>query len=426
MTQPAGPPKYILPGKLIDGVQPTSQEGMAVAVQNGLITWVGKRGELESGGAPGHEALEFPGSTLLPGLFDCHSHTNMPGDGRTGEQVDDQDDDDVRLLRSARNTAAALATGVTSLCDCGSWRRTGFALKEGLAQGLAEGPRLLVSGPPLTVTGGHLWYMGGEADGIDGVRHAVRSRIKHGADFIKIAASGGSTLTSDPYRPAYSLAELSAIVDEAHNRGKPVLAHCRCTAAINLAIDAGVDAILHCSFYDSDGAYRYDEATADRLAASDTWLNPTLHIGRASRAALEKTMKVRDLTADEQDRLDRSKRMGDAVMAQFGRLIAAGVKLAGGSDCGWGDYPFGDFQGEILAMADAGLPPMDAILAGSRNTAAALGLQDATGSIVAGKVADLLLVDGDPSNDLRTLRAVTAVFKEGEPVGSAHPALVSG
>ena len=419
MTQSAGPPKFILPGKLIDGVQSTSQEGMAIAVQNGLITWVGKRGELDSGGSQGHETLEFPGSTLLPGLFDCHSHTNMPGDGRTGEQVDDQDDDDVRLLRSARNTAAALATGVTSLCDCGSWRRTGFALKEGLAQGLAEGPRLLVSGPPLTVTGGHLWYMGGEADGIDGVRRTVRSLIKAGADFIKIAASGGSTLTSDPYRPAYSLEELSAIVEEAHNRGKPVLAHCRCTAAINLAIDAGVDAILHCSFYDSDGAYRFDEETADRLAASDTWLNPTLHIGRASRAALERTMRVRALTAYEQDRLDRSRWMGEAVMAQFSRLIAAGVKLAGGSDCGWGDYPFGDFQGEIMSLHQAGLSPLEAIYAGTRSPAAALGIMESIGTVEPGKEADLLVVNGDPSQDLELLRDVVAIFKAGVRIPTA-------
>ena len=173
---------------------------MAVAFQNGLIVWVGPSGELDNfSNDGGHEVLAFPNSTLLPGLFDCHSHTNMPGDGRTGEDID-QDNDDLRLLRSAKNAAAAVATGVTSLCDCGSWNRTGFSLKAGLLQGLTEGPRFLVSGPPITVTGGHLWYMGGEANGIDGVRNIVRSLIKDDVDFIKVAVSGGSTLTSDPYR----------------------------------------------------------------------------------------------------------------------------------------------------------------------------------------------------------------------------------
>jgi imidazolonepropionase-like amidohydrolase len=426
LIQPGDNLKVLVPGKLIDGVKATPQKGMAVAFQNGLITWVGRKGDVENLPDDGsREISDFPNSTLLPGLFDCHTHTNMPGDGRTGEDID-RDSDDLRLLRAARNSAAAVYTGVTSLCDCGSWNRTGFSLKAGLAQGLADGPRILVSGPPLTVTGGHLWYMGGEANGTDGVRQQVRSLIKEGADFIKIAASGGSTLTSDPYRPAYSAEEVQAIVDEAHNRDKPVLAHCRCTAAVNLALDVGVDAILHCAFYDADGAYRFDDATADRLAASDTWLNPTMHMSRASQAALKQIKEERDLTADEQERLERSQRGGEASMNQFGRLIQAGVKLVGGSDCGWGHYPFGDFQGELLAMADAGLSPMQAILAGTLNGATALRLRDATGSIEKGKAADLLLVEGDPVQDLAALRQVTAVFKAGAPVESARPAIVTG
>ena len=418
MIQSGANLRVVVPGRLIDGVKATPQKGMAVAFRDGVITWVGRKGDLDNLSEEGKfEVSEHPESTLLPGLFDCHTHTNMPGDGRTGEDID-RDSDDIRLLRAARNTAAAVSTGVTSLCDCGSWNKTGFSLKAGLAQGLADGPRVLVSGPPLTVTGGHLWYMGGEANGADGVRRQVRSLIKEGADFIKIAASGGSTVTSDPYRPAYSPEEMQAIVDEAHNRDKPVLAHCRCTAAINLALDAGVDAILHCSFYDADGAYRFDDATADRLAASDAWLNPTIHMGRASRAALEKIKQERSLTAEEQERLDRSLRSGGVAVGQFERLVQAGVKLIGGSDCGWSYYPFGDFQGELLALADAGLSSMQAILAGTLNAATALRLQDSTGSIEKGKAADLLLVDGDPVQDLSALRQVTGVFKAGRQVES--------
>ena len=414
--------RVILPGKLIDGVNGQVQEGMAVAIQGGTIRWVGpvsQAEELESGGAD-RETLEFPGGTLLAGLFDIHTHTNMPGDGRTGEQVNEDDNDEVRLLRSARNTAAAVASGVTTMCDCGSWNRTAFALKEGLDQGLVEGPRMLVSGPPLTVTGGHLWYMGGEADGIDGVRQRVRYLIKQGADFIKIAASGGSTLTSDPYRASYSVPELTAIVDEAHNRGRAVLAHCRCTDAINSALDAGVDAILHCSFYDNDGSYRFDQITADRLAASETWLNPTMYLGRVSRARLIEIQKERALTPFEQDRLDRSTKSGENSAKQFAALIKAGVKLVGGSDCGWGSYPFGDFQGEILALNSAGLPPLEAIYAGTRSPAAALGIQDSIGTVEPGKNADLLVVNGDPIQDLEQLRDVAAVFKGGVRIPTAQ------
>ena len=424
MTDSSSPLTVILPGKLIDGVQNTPQEGMAVAFSDGGISWIGRRGELDNVQADvPREILEFPDSTLLPGLFDLHTHTNMPGDGRTGEEVDRDDTDDVRLLRSARNVAEALSTGVTTLCDCGSWNNTAFSLKEGLAQGLAQGPRTLVSGPPLTITGGHLWFMGGEVDGIAGIRAAVRERVKQGADFIKVAASGGSTLTSDPYRASFSLEELRSLVDEAHNRNRPVLAHCRCTESINFALDAGVDAILHCFFTDSDGSYRYDEPTAGRLAESGVWLNPTMHLGRVSRAYLQRIKEQRPFTPAEEERWERSNRMGGTAMEQFGRLIRAGVRLVGGSDCGWGSYPFGDFQGEIIVMRDAGLTPMQAIQAGTRNPAAALGLLAQTGSIEVGKSADLLLVKGDPVADIGTLRQVKAVFKQGRCVESARPAI---
>ncbi len=412
--------RVILPGKLIDGIADQAQEGMAVAIQGSSIKWVGPTSEaasLSTNGAD-REILEFTQGTLLAGMFDIHTHTNMPGDGRTGEQVNKDDNDEIRLLRSAQNAAAAIASGVTTMCDCGSWNRIGFALKEGLAEGIVEGPRVLVSGPPLTVTGGHLWYMGGEADGVDAVRSRVRDMVKQGADFIKIAASGGSTSTSDPYRAAYSAEELNAIVEEAHNRNRPVLAHCRCTDAINMALDAGVDSILHCAFYDNDGSYRFDQQTADRLAASEAWLNPTMGLGNANRERLIKIKGERDLTEDEEERLERSTVAGANSLAQFSALVKAGVKLVGGSDCGWSYYPFGDFQGEVMSLHSAGLTRIEAIHAGTRSPAAALGISDTIGTVEAGKEADLLVVNGDPSQDLESLRDVVAVFKAGKRVAN--------
>ena len=378
--------RVILPGKLIDGVSDKTQEGMAVAIQGSVIEWVGPASQaesLDSGGAQ-TETLDFSGGTLLAGLFDIHTHTNMPGDGRTGEQVNDDDTDEVRLLRSAQNTALAVASGVTTMCDCGSWNRNAFALKEGLALGIVEGPRVLVSGPPLTVKLGHLWYMGGETVGVDAVRSRVVELVDQGADFIKVAASGGSTSTSDPYSAAYSVEELSAIVDEAHNRDRPVLAHCRCTDAINVALDAGVDTILHCAFYDNDGSYRFDQKTANRLAVSEVWLNPTMGLGNANRERLIKIKAERELTPDEEDRLERSTVSGANSLAQFSALVTAGVKLVGGSDCGWSYYPFGDFQGEIMSLHKAGLSPLEAIYAGTRSPAAALRTLDTIGTVEAG------------------------------------------
>ena len=420
--------RIILPGKLIDGVSDKTQEGMAVAIRGSVIEWVGPASQADSLNSVGAqtETLDFSGGTLLAGLFDIHTHTNMPGDGRTGEQVNDDDTDEVRLLRSAQNTALAVASGVTTMCDCGSWNRNAFALKEGLALGIVEGPRVLVSGPPLTVKLGHLWYMGGETVGVDAVRSRVVELVDQGADFIKVAASGGSTSTSDPYSAAYSVEELSAIVDEAHNRDRTVLAHCRCTDAINVALDAGVDTILHCAFYDNDGSYRFDQKTADRLAISEVWLNPTMGLGNANRERLIKIKAERELTPDEEDRLERSTVSGANSLAQFSALVTAGVKLVGGSDCGWSYYPFGDFQGEIMSLHKAGLSPLEAIYAGTRSPASALGNLDTIGTVETGKEADLLVVNGDPSQDLECLRDVVAVFKGGSRVASAKERAVLG
>ena len=415
--------KVIQPGRLIDGLGGPPLNNMAVVLRGSHILWVGPREQLYGPGGPlagsmpgSHgQVLEFPQGTLLPGLIDCHTHTNMPGDGRRGEEVN-RDTDQVRLLRSARNVGRALESGVTTVCDCGSWNQTAFSLKEGLALGLVEGSRLLASGPPITSTGGHLWYMGGEADGVDGVRRRVRELLKEGADFIKVVASGGSTATSDPYRPSLTAAEIGSIVEEAHERGKPVVAHCRCTAAISNAVEAGVDVVLHCWFYDADGSYRFDQATAEGLVRSGVWINPTLHMGRIRLNMLRRKREEEELTLEESGQLETSEQGDQLRMEHFGRLIQMGVKLVGGSDCGWGSQPFGDYQGEVIAMVDAGLSPLEAILAGTRNAAGALGILSSVGTVEQDKEADLLVVDGDPTQDIAALRKVTAVFHGGKLV----------
>jgi imidazolonepropionase-like amidohydrolase len=259
--------------------------------------------------------------------------------------------------------------------------------------------------------------MGGEADGVDGVRRRARELIKEGADFIKVVASGGSTSTSDPYRPSLTAPEIVTIVEEAHGRGKPVAAHCRCTAAINNAVEAGVDMVLHCAFYDADGSYRFDQATAEALVSSGVRINPTLHLGRIRLNMLRRKREQEELTAEESALLETSEQGDRLRMEHFGRLIQMGVKLVGGSDCGWGSYPFGDFQGEIIAMVDAGLSPMEAILAGTRNGAEAMRVIAKVGTVEQEKEADLLVVDGDPAQDIAALRQVTAVFQGGRLVG---------
>ena len=140
---------------------------------------------------------------------------------------------------------------------------------------------MVVAGRAVTITGGHLHWFGGEADGPEGLRRAVRQLVKEGADFIKIMASGGSTRSSHPHLPAFTPGELQAIVDEAHRHERLTAAHAVPSAAIEDCLDAGLDMIIHCSMTRPTGAYGYRPDLADRMAEAGVWVNPTMHDIRA-------------------------------------------------------------------------------------------------------------------------------------------------
>ena len=327
------------------------------------------------------------------------------------------DGDDVRLLRSARNCRVALRSGVTTMCDNGAWNDTAFSLKDGLIHGVVEGPRLLVCGRPITTTGGHCWFMGSEADGIDGVRSETRRLLKEGADFIKVMATGGSTLTSDPYRPAYTVGELRTIAEESHRRGIVATAHCRCTEGIVNVLDAEFDVIIHAHFAGDNEARAFDPRVAGRIAKQGVWVNPTLHIGRSRMwHCCGEKRQTEGLSSEEAKLLERVETNVRISLEECRQLNESGVKLVAGSDCGWGTYPFGQFAQEIGALVEAGLTPMDAILAGTKNGAEALHMLDQVGCVEPGKQADLLVVEGDPSGDIAALERVMAVYKAGEKV----------
>mgnify|MGYP002019152424 FL=1 len=404
-------PKFTMlkPARVMDGTDTPASTREVVLLQDDRILAVGPEDQVVFPEAATGEVLEFPNSTLLPGLIDCHTHTNMPGTGRRGEDVHREDTDDIRLMRSAHNVAIALQTGVTTVCDCGGWNQTTFSLKEAISQGLVVGPRVLTAGRPITTTGGHCWFMGSEADGVDGVRQAARQLIKEGADFLKVMGTGGSTLGTDPFRPAFSQEELQAIGEEGHRRNRVVVAHCRTNNAMRMVVDAGFDAIMHGWFTDDTGKKIYDERLADHIASHEVRVNPTLQITRSRFQLFE----GRELTTEEQAQYTRMQANHAETLNHCGRLFKAGIKLMAGSDCGWGVYPFGHFDRELLALVNAGLTPTQAVVAGTSNNAELLGLGDVVGTIEGGKSADLLVVDGNPAEDIGDIANVTAVFKAG-------------
>ena len=402
--------------RLIDGLGGPPQTGMALVVEGGVISSIVPAANLEYD-ADSSQVLHFPGATLLPGLIDCHTHTNMAGRGRSGEEAS-SDGDDLMLLRSARNARTALHSGVTTMCDNGAWHNTGLSLKRGIEEGEVEGPNLMACGRPVTVTGGHLWFMGGEADGVDGVRKATRGLIKEGADFIKVIATGGSTLTSYPYRPAFSVDELKAIGAEAHNQGRFVGAHCRSNQGMRNVLEAGFEVIYHAFFMDEEAEASYDADIVGRIVQQGVWVNPTMHIGRSGIWALEAKRDAGRLTLEEEAKLVAGYEHRKARLEQCARMVDAGVRLIAGSDCGWGSYPFGQLAYEIECMVHGGLSPMQGIQSATSQAAQALGIGDRVGVLTTGKKADLLVVEGDPSENILDLMKVQAVFKEGERVSA--------
>ena len=290
---------------LIDGTDSPPVGNAVVVVEGCRVVAAGPEEAVEAPRGPGVKELTFPDGYLLPGLIDAHTHLMFGAGDATYEEVIERDSDEVMLLRAARNAHIHLSAGVTTLRDCGARNQVTFDLRRGVRQGLALAPRLLLSGRPVTVTGGHFWWCNGEADGVEGVRKAVRRLVRDGADFIKIMASGGGTAGTDNRRPSYSVEELRAIVDEAHALGKPTTAHCIATQSIVNALDSGVDSIEHATFIEPDGSYRFNPRIAERIARQGVLVSPTVQTGyRKRERLLQKREQGHALTPEERHRLE--------------------------------------------------------------------------------------------------------------------------
>ena len=412
--------KLIKARYVIDGVADRAMDNGAVLVQGSRIAQVGRIQDVSAPEGAPVDVYDYPTGTLMPGLVDVHCHFNYLGDGTPTDEVMAMSDD-VLLMRSLTTAAIHLKSGVTTARETGAKHDTSFSLREGIGLGLTKGPRLVLCGNPVTITGGHMWQMGAEADGPDGVRAAVRSLIKRGADWIKVPATGGSTGTSLPFRASYTVEELKAICDEAHKLGKLVGAHCRCTSGIVNSLDAGVDMIIHVWFREEDGSFNFRPDVAERIAEEGTLVNSTLHTARETVRKLSEVVESTrgsgtDLSRQASLDLETAKRSQELQLNDARRLGELGVPLIPGTDSGFSWYPFGGFGYELECLVLAGFTPMRAILASTRDASKAIDVSDIVGTLEKGKEADILVVNGNPAQDIAAVRDVLAVFQGGSVV----------
>lgn len=408
----ANPQTVIRAKALIDGTGAPPVRNAAVVVEGSRIAAAGPEEAVEAPRGPDVRELDFPEGYLLPGLIDAHTHLMFGAGEATYEEVIERDSDEIMLLRAARNAHIHLHAGVTTLRDCGARNRVTFDLRKGVDQGLSLAPRLLLSGRPVTVTKGHFWWCNGEAEGVKGVRKAVRELVRDGADFIKIMASGGGTAGTDNRRPSFSVEELWAIVDEAHNQGVPTTAHCIATQSIVNALDAGVDSIEHATFIEPDGSYRFNPGIAERIASQGVRISPTVQTGYRRR---EKLLAMREeghaLTPEDKIRLDDLQIKCERQVEFLGRLWSEwGVTIVAGTDAisSFGDYCLG-----LELQVEAGMSTAEVIRSATGVAAQAVGLDHLVGTVEPGKEADLIVVDQDPLTDIRALRSMRMVMQRG-------------
>lgn len=347
----------------------------------------------------GETVVSLGGVTLLPGLVDAHVHFSLSGESTVADVADASDAE--LVLIEAANARRTLLGGVTGVRAMGA-RDLDVHLKRTIDRGDLAGPRMVANCRSITITGGHGHHLGREVDGPTECRRAVREQVKRGAEFIKFMATGGVTTPgTDPRTLSFTHDEMAAIVDESHRRGVHVATHAHGAEGVKAAATAGVDTIEHGTFLDREAI--------DLLVERDVTLVPTLsapfRIARNPERATEESVR-------------KTNAVSDRHVESFQAALDAGVRIAGGTDAGTPFNYHGANSTEIGFMVEYGMDPHDAIVAMTRVAAETIGLEDA-GRIEPGAHADLLVVDGNPLEDLSSLSDPMAVFKGGEVVAGS-------
>lgn len=386
-------------GKLIVGNGKVIERG-TVVVDGNLFKFVGPDKKYPA--SKNDTAFDISGKTILPGLIDAHVHLCVDGspDPITALLKESIPQTTLKTADHARRT---LDAGVTTVRDMGGKDYIDLALRDGIESGILQGPRMLCSGKLICMTGGHGWQFGREANGVDDVRAAVREQLKAGVDLIKLMATGGiMTKGVEPGSTQFTLEELIAGVEEAKKAGRRTATHAQGTEGIKNALWAGINSIEHGFFLD-------DEAI-ELILETKAFVVPTLcapyHI---IKAGVRKGVPAYAV--------DKSKFVSKSHRESIKKAHRAKVPIAMGTDAGTPFNRHGENLKELELLVKVGFTPMEAIVATTQTASGVLGMGDKIGTLEKGKLADLVVLDGDPLKDIALLQRkerILAIMKDGQ------------
>jgi imidazolonepropionase-like amidohydrolase len=391
---------------LIDGTGAKPIEDASIIVEDEKIKEVGKALDAPRGA----EVIDVAGRTLMPGLIDSHVHLCSNGDPDIMRMI--QYPMGMLQLFGYRNALNELEAGFTTVRDMGAPHGFALSLKQAVQTGVVRGPRIVAPGKVISMTGGHADFhlasgvsytgMSRIADGVADCRRAAREQLRDGADFVKICSSGGVMSPTDPVdTPQFTPEEIEAMVYEAACVGRIVASHAHGATGIKNAVLAGVKTIEHGSLVD-------DEAVK-LMAQRGCFHVPTLVAGWN----IVQHGKDAGIPAYA---VDKAEEIAHEVRKNAMRSHRGGVKVAMGTDAGTPFNRHGANAQEIIHLVEAGFSPMEAIVAATRTGSECLGLEKQVGTLEPGKLADLIVVEGDPLEDVKVLgdkANILLVFKGG-------------
>jgi imidazolonepropionase-like amidohydrolase len=375
---------------IIDGTGLPPQEGDLLIV-DGLIKAVGSIAPSEL--VKADLTLDGKRQWVLPGFINCHLHLTADASANSLQAMKNADSCEATIL-GVTVADRVLRGGITTARDLGAKNYEAIAIREAVQQGRISGPTLLVAGRALLMTGGH--FLGQEVDGVDACLAGARTQVKFGADLIKVVATGG--LGKTPGAQELTCDEMKACFGVALKAGMTCAAHAHGASGIKDAVRAGVSSIEHGTMLD-------DEAM-DMMSEQGTYLVPTFSAYSLIAKNGEKMGVPRPV-------VDSSRWIMEEKQPRFEKALEKGVPVAFGTDGGSPINPHENIVEECLCMSEAGMSPMDVILSLTRNASRLLRLDNMIGTLEVGKQADVLLIGGNPLDDIRQLSNILVVIKKG-------------